>query len=223
MDVDMIMKRRNDSFGSSSLFRALVVVFFALALAACGRKKKTDLCESFRLYEARHVPCHIFEVNGLNEFDVLSQKATEVDSGLNYPKTFAVGIFSVPRVRFMRTHIIDGFTPADHYEFIKALSDHYTSDTTILNNLQLVDMINVKNKNAVFLKDTLQRISDNGRTSTFKMKAPTYVALIYRQTNPAKRSKWVGEYMTWKREIVSFTGNQLHTETIEVLNEKAFK
>ncbi|MBL0742728.1 hypothetical protein [Chryseolinea lacunae] len=217
------MKRRMNVLPGAGLFRTFLVLVFALALAACGRKKKTDLCESFRLYEARHVPCHIFEVSDLNEFDVLSQKATEVDSGLNYPKTFAVGIFSVPRVKFTRTHIIDGFAPADHYEFIKALSDHYASDTTFLNNVQLVDVINVKNKNAVFLKDTLQRVSDNGRNSTFKMKAPTYVALVYRQTNPAKRSKWVGEYMTWKREIVSFANNQLHTETIELLNEKAFK
>ena len=146
------------------------------------------MSDAFRAFEARDVPINIFTLDKLNEFDLLKQKQETIGERYNYPNTFVIGLYNYNTKTYDRVHVIDGFSPVENYKLVKVISDYYTSDTTFLDNIQLTDTINIDNKDAFLLKDTMYRISLNEMQSSYKMNDKKYIVLIYRKTNPLKDS-----------------------------------
>ena len=179
------------------------------------------LCESFRSFYAREVPASIFNLDKLNEFDILSQNKKTIGESYNYPNTFVVGLYNNRQKIFDRIHVVEGFSPIANYKLIKTISNYYETDTTFLDNIQLTDTIYIDNKDAYLLKDTLRRFSINEMQSSYKMNSKKYIALIYRKTNPSKDTS-VGEFAMWKREIIRLQNDTLKTEALNKMNEHLF-
>jgi hypothetical protein len=202
--------------------RSTIFILLILTFCSCSdTKKKEELCEAFRAFNARDVPSNIFNLKTFKEFEILSQNRNSINESYNYPNTFVIGMYSNTNKSYDRIHVIEGFSPIENYKLIKAASDYYTSDTTYLDNIQLTDTIYIDNKDAYLLKDTIQRFSINEMQSSFKMKNKKYVALIYRKTNPLKDST-IGDFAMWKREIIKLEVDTLKTETLEKMNEHLF-
>lgn len=202
--------------------RLKIIIISALTFCSCSvNNKKESLRDAFRAFEARDVPIDIFTLDKLNEFDLLKQKQETIGERYNYPNTFVIGLYNYNTKTYDRVHVIDGFSPVENYKLVKVISDYYTSDTTFLDNIQLTDTINIDNKDAFLLKDTMYRISLNEMQSSYKMNDKKYIVLIYRKTNPLKDST-IGDFTGWKREIVRFRNDTLKTEPLNKMNEHLF-
>jgi hypothetical protein len=199
-----------------------IIIISTLAFCSCtDNNRRESLRDAFRAFEARDVPSNIFTVDKLNEFDLLRQKQETIDERYNYPNTFVIGMYNNNTKTYDRVHVIDGFSPIENYNLLKAVSDYYTSDTTFLDNIQLTDTINIDNKDVSSLKDTTYRISLNDMQSSYKMNDKKYIVLVFRKTNPLKDST-IGNFAMWKREIVTLQSGNMKTETLNKMNEHLF-
>jgi hypothetical protein len=204
------------------LLNLFLLIFILAFYSACDTKKKKELAESFSSFHARKVPANIFNITKLNEFDILSQGKNSTHENYDYPNTFVVGLYNDKTNIYDRKHVIEGFSPVENYNLIKIVSDFYTTDTTYLDNIQLTDTVNVDNKDIYLLKDTSKRISQNEIQTSFKLNSKKYLALIYRKTNTLLRDRLVGEFMMWKREIITYQNDTLKTERLQIMNEHVF-
>ncbi len=172
--------------------------FFLLLTAGDTNLRKKTLWQEFEWAHMRDLPASIAAYERLREFDIVFQQQQTYETDNQYPYTFVVGYYKTSLGRFERTHLLSRVNPFTEYELVKAVSDHYQTDTTYLDVL----LRNRKNK----LESVVYR----------KAKTANQSALSEQETER-------GEFVMWKKERILIKDGHLTTRLVEQWNKQMFE
>jgi hypothetical protein len=172
--------------------------FFLFLLAGDANIRKEILWQEFEWAHMRELPSSMAHYQRLKEFDVVFQQLNSYEPETSYPYTYVIGLYKPSLGRFERTHLLSRVDPFEEYPLVKAVSDHYQTDTTYL--------------------DVLLRNSKNKLESVVYRKAKP--GTIQADSRSEVSSE---EYVMWKRERITLQNGHLTTRLIEKWNKERFE
>jgi hypothetical protein len=96
--------------------------------------RKEILWQEFEWAHMRDLPRRIAAYRRINNFDVVFQQANTYEADTYYPNTYLIGV-NPSSIQFERIHLLSRVNPFKEYELVKAISDHYQTDSTYMDVL----------------------------------------------------------------------------------------
>jgi hypothetical protein len=176
----------------------LFPAFFLFLLSGDANVRKQILWQEFAWAHMRDLPESMAHYRRLKEFDVVFQKSDIPRADALYPHTYVIGLYKPSLGRFERKHLLSRVNPFMEYGLVKAVSDHYHTDTTYLD---------------VLLRDRKNRLES---VVYRKAKPATLLAVAGEQVQEST-------YVMWKKERIVLQDGLLTTRLIEKWNKERFE
>jgi hypothetical protein len=176
--------------------------FFLCLLAGDANIRKNILWQEFEWAHMQSLPASAANYHRLKEFDIVFQQLSGSGPETGYPHSYIIGLYKPSLGRFERTHLLSRVNPFKEYALVKAVSDHYQTDSTYLDAL-IRDRKN-KLESVVYRKTRRDAILDSTASGSY---------------TEADRE----EYVMWKKERVVLTDGHLTTRLLEKWNKERFE
>lgn len=133
----MLINRLYSQFYLSKPLILKITGFIGLWLIISGDSnlRKEILWQEFEWAHMRDLPQSIAAYERVENFDVVFQRTNTYKADMYYPNTYLVGIYNPYSIHFERIHLLSRVNPFKEYDLVKAISDHYQTDSTYMDVL----------------------------------------------------------------------------------------
>ena len=135
--IDMLAYRLYEQFRLHKFLVLKITGFLGIWLTISGdaNLRKEILWQEFEWAHMRDLPCSIAAYERVKNFDVVFQRASTFEADMYYPNTYMVGIYNPYAIHYERVHLLSRVNPFKEYDLVKAISDHYQTDSTYMDVL----------------------------------------------------------------------------------------